>query len=94
MATRPFVEYGREMKTTGLYRVTLEEGEMAWAQVTDGSRRFNVPEEMYRSQAYEPAFDALPTKTAFEEAVSLGLMVKQVGLDVQPPSGDESATSH
>jgi hypothetical protein len=77
-----------DMKTAGLYRHTIEDGSISWAQVTDGTRRFNVPEEMYRAQGYEPAYEQLPDKAAFETAVRLGLMMQQMALpaDDTPPA--------
>lgn len=37
-----------------------------WAQVTDGSNSISIPRDRYETQGYEPPFDDLPTREAFE----------------------------
>jgi hypothetical protein len=46
----------------GLYRTPL------WAYVTDGTIGLDVPEARYRQNGYQPDYDDLPTREAYEAA--------------------------
>lgn len=49
-------------KLRGLYRIP------GWAYVTDEAVEFDLSEARYRQRHYEPAYDKLPTKEAYDDA--------------------------
>ena len=58
------IEYCHWMAKTarGLYRTPW------WAYVTDGTIGMDVPEARYRQNGYQPDYDDLPTREAYEAA--------------------------
>jgi hypothetical protein len=54
----------------GLYREIHDDPSLNTAAVTDGHNRNVLPEAYYRERGYQPEFEKLPTREAFEKAAA------------------------